>query len=229
MNKKLRLEKNGNLEVRLANTINEVKRAQRVRWKVFYKEMNAIPDPLTRIFRRDMDKYDAVCDHILVIDHDNKKILPFGKKRPKVVGTYRLLRQEKINEAKAFYSASEFDLNPLIESHKDLRFLELGRSCVLKGYRDKRTIELLWAGIWEYVQRHDVDVMVGCASFPVTDAELIKEQLSFIHHFARAEGEWAVSALPEKRIDMNLVDKENLKQRNLLQEQVERHHVSAIA
>jgi L-ornithine Nalpha-acyltransferase len=216
MTKKLRLEKNGNLEVRLANTLNEVKRAQRVRWKVFYKEMNAVASPLTKIFRLDVDNYDALCDHILVLDHDKKKILPFGKKRPKVVGTYRLLRQEKIKEAKAFYSANEFDISPLIDNHKDLRFLELGRSCVLKDYRNKRTIELLWAGIFEYVQRNDVDVMVGCASFPETDIEIIKEQLSFIYHYARAEGEWAVSALPDKRIDMNLVNKEDLKEKNIL-------------
>lgn len=216
MNKKNRLEKNGNLEVRVATTLKEIHRAQRVRWKVFYKELNAIPDTLTRIFRRDVDKYDALCDHILVVDHDNTRILPFGKKRPKVVGTYRLLRQEKIKDAEAFYSANEFNIKPLIEHHKNLRFLELGRSCVLKNYRDKRTIELLWAGIWAYVQRNNIDVLVGCASFPETDIEKIKEQLSFIHHFAQAEGEWAVTAQSDKRIDMNLCEKNSLNQKNII-------------
>ena len=51
-----------------------------------------------------------------------------------------------------FYSASEFDIARLIARHRDLKFLELGRSCVLPPYRNKRTVELLWHGIWTYVR-----------------------------------------------------------------------------
>ncbi len=47
--------------------------------------------------------------------------------------------------------------------------MELGRSCVLKPYRNKRTVELLWHGIWTYVLHHRVDVMIGCASLEGTD------------------------------------------------------------
>ena len=36
---------------------------------------------------------------------------------------------------------------PLIARHGNLQFLELGRSCVLAPYRNKRTVELLWHGI----------------------------------------------------------------------------------
>ena len=41
-----------------------------------------------------VDEYDAVCDHLLVIDHAATEAKPFRKPRPKVVGTYRLLRQD---------------------------------------------------------------------------------------------------------------------------------------
>ena len=68
-----------------------------------------------------------------------------------------------------FYTQSEFDIAPLIAAHPDLRFLELGRSCVLKPYRTKPVVELLWQGIWNYVRAHDLDVMLGCASLEGTD------------------------------------------------------------
>ena len=68
-----------------------------------------------------------------------------------------------------FYTDSEFDIASLMERHRDLRFLELGRSCVLPPYRNKRTVELLWHGIWSYVRQNSFDVMIGCASLEGTD------------------------------------------------------------
>jgi putative hemolysin len=143
----------GSLEVRLATTAKEIRRAQKLRFKVFYGEMSAVPQGATLISRRDVDAYDAVCDHILVLDHD-VKTKPFRPAKPKVVGTYRLLRQDVADRHQGFYTKAEYDILPLIKAHPSLRFLELGRSCVLKPYRNKRTVELLWHGIWTYVLHH---------------------------------------------------------------------------
>ena len=60
----------GALEVRLAETDHEVEQAQHLRYKVFYEEMIAIPSPQMRETRRDFDKFDDVCDHLLVVDRD---------------------------------------------------------------------------------------------------------------------------------------------------------------
>ena len=57
------------LEVRLARNPAEVRRAQRLRYRVFYKEGAAIADAKTRLARRDIDAFDSICDHLLVIDH----------------------------------------------------------------------------------------------------------------------------------------------------------------
>ena len=83
------------LDARLAKTRNEIKAAQQLRFRVFYKELSANPNVLTRFTRRDRDTYDKICQHMLVIDKSNKKrgILLIGKKRENVVGTYRLLPQ----------------------------------------------------------------------------------------------------------------------------------------
>jgi L-ornithine Nalpha-acyltransferase len=199
----------GSLEVRLATTRKEIRRAQRLRFKVFYNEMSAIPDPTTRLIRRDKDAFDRVCDHLLVIDHDFKGG-PLRRKKPKVVGTYRLLRQETADDNFGFYTSSEFDVDSLIARHPGQRFLELGRSCVLPEYRTKKTVELLWQGIWAYVLHHRVDVMFGCASLEGTSPESMRQELSFMHHFAPPAEPWQASALPMRYISMNRMEKESI-------------------
>jgi putative hemolysin len=196
----------GSMEVRLACKAAEVRRAQRLRYRVFYKEGSAVADTPKMMARRDVDAYDAICDHLLVVDH----ALPAARLRrsPAVVGTYRLLRQDVADRHGGFYSAGEFDIAPLIRDHRDLKFLELGRSCVLPPYRNKRTVELLWRGIWTYVRRHRFDVMIGCASLKGTDPDELALPLSFLHHYARAPQPWRAGALPERYVDMNRLNKD---------------------
>ena len=47
----------GSLEVRLARKKSEIRRAQRLRYKVFYEEMSATPGALAMLSRRDEDAY----------------------------------------------------------------------------------------------------------------------------------------------------------------------------
>lgn len=193
----------GSLEVRLATKPKDIKRAQRLRYKVFYEEMSAVPTPATAMLRRDADFYDAFCDHVLVVDHAALEHKPFRAPKPKVVATYRLLRQEMADLVGGFYSASEFDIAPLLERHSTLRFLELGRSCVLKPYRNKRTIELLWHGVWTYIRAHGIDAMFGCASLEGTDPSRLALPLSFLSQQAQAPDEWRVKALANRYVAMN--------------------------
>lgn len=206
----------GSLEVRLATTTQEIKRAQKLRFKVFYEEMSAVPQGAALLSRRDIDEYDSLCDHILVLDHDVKKASPFRAAKPKVVGTYRLLRQEVAERHKGFYTKDEYDITPLLKAHADLRFLELGRSCVLEPYRNKRTVELLWHGIWTFVLHYRIDVMIGCASLEGTNPQELALPLSFLHHFASAPALWQASALPERFTSMNLMPKEAINPKEAL-------------
>lgn len=191
----------GTLEVRLARGPREIWRAQRLRYRVFYQEMSAKPDVVSRMFRRDADRFDKACDHLLVIDHAARG--RFGGIKPQVVGTYRLMRQSAAERLGGFYTQGEFDLAPMLACHPGQRFLELGRSCVLKPYRTKRTVELLWSGIWAYLQHHRIDAMFGCASFDGTDPDALALPLSFLHHQARSEGEWAATAHPAHFVGMD--------------------------
>lgn len=207
----------GPLEVRLAKKAHEVRSAQRLRYNVFYKEMSAIPAAATLIARRDVDAFDTICDHLNVVDHDWPRLV-FGFHRPRVVGTYRLLRQEIAERHGGFYTQSEFDVAALMARHPKLRFLELGRSCVLPAYRNKRTVELLWHGISNYVAQHRLDVLIGCASLEGTNPDKLATQLSFLHHFAGAPEHWRASALASRYVDMNRMPKEAIDTKKALRE-----------
>lgn len=197
----------GDLEVRLAVTRAEIKLAQRLRFQVFYEEMSAVPSRLAQFRRRDEDAYDAFCDHLLVVD------VSAGRSRldqPKVVGTYRVLRQDIAERRLGFYTAGEYDIAPLMDKKPGYRFMELGRSCVLPPYRNKRTVELLWHGLWTYVREHHIDVMLGCASFEGTDVKEHAMALSFLHHFAAAPPEWQCRAHDKLYVPMNLLPKDKV-------------------
>ena len=132
-----------------------------------------------------------------------------------LIGTYRLLRQEVAEANGGFYTQGEFDIAPLICAHPDLRFLELGRSCVLKPFRTKPVVELLWQGIWNYVRAHDMHVMLGCASLEGTDPDAHALSLSFLAQ-APAPPEWRVTALPDRHVEMRRIPADQIDQRQAL-------------
>jgi putative hemolysin len=202
----------GDLEVRLARTRSDLRLAQRLRYEVFYREMSAKPSLKVQMRRRDEDRYDSICDHLLVIDvAATQQTRDWrGRLRPRVVGTYRVLRQDIAERALGFYTQGEYDIAPLIARKPGYRFLELGRSCVLKPYRTKRTVELLWHGLWTYIREHKMDVMIGCASFEGTDPGVHAQALSFLHHYAMAPEEWRVRAHDNIRVPMDMLPKEKV-------------------
>lgn len=192
----------GQLEVRLARNAAEVAAAQEVRFRVFHEELGARA-PADHPQARDADRFDAVCDHLVVFDTG----LPASDAR-KIVATYRLLRQEVAGLTGGFYTSQEFELDALVARHPGRRFLELGRSCVLPQYRTRRTVELLWQGVWAYARRHGVDVMTGCASFPGTVPAAHAAALSFLAHAATASGAWRADALSARCHTMDLMPAE---------------------
>ncbi len=192
----------GSIEVRLARSLKEIKAAQKLRYKIFYEEMHAKPDWRMRLTRRDIDQYDIFCDHLLVLDHDRPK----GKR---IVGTYRLLRQEVAKLHDGFYSSGEYDLEPLMTESfgqqigEGRQLLELGRSCVHKDYRANATINMLWKGIATYLNEHNIAYMFGCASFEGTDPKEFSESMAYLYHNHLVPDDFKVRALDDQFVDMN--------------------------
>lgn len=201
----------GSLEVRLARNEQEIDAAQKLRYHVFYEEMSAKPDAETLARKRDFDRFDDFCDHLLVIDHR------LGDSIEAVIGCYRLLRQDVAERHGGFYTASEYDIAPLLKrAGPKTHFLELGRSCVLPPYRNKPTVELLWQGIIRYLALHELDVMFGCASFATTNPDEIALPLSYLHHEFATPPEWHVRALPERYVEMNRMPRESINARDAI-------------
>lgn len=139
----------------LARTEAEVQEAQRIRFKVFAEEMGAkIPNADQGL---DIDRFDAYCDHLLVRDSENDK----------VVGTYRMLPPEQALKAGGYYSETEFDMTRLANLRD--RMVEVGRSCVHQDYRDGATITQLWSGLADYIGKNGHEYLIGCASISMSD------------------------------------------------------------
>ena len=198
----------GALEVRLAETDAEVEQAQRLRYRVFYEEMAAVPTPQMRAEGRDFDKFDSVCDHLLVVD---RSVLDEDG-QPLVVATYRLTRDVDAARAGGFYTAGEYDIAPMLTGlPRGTKFLELGRSCVVKEYRTRpATMQLLWKGLMAYVARFSIDLMFGCASLAGTDVDAFALPLSYLHHFHPMPENLRVRARPELFVSMNRMPKDRI-------------------
>ena len=183
----------GSLRVRLATTAAEIDAAQALRYRIFYEGLGARPFSEALRRRRDVDRFDDDCDHLLVLDHSRGC-------GGVIVGTYRLLRREAAARLGGFYSADEYDLTPLFAHPGEI--LELGRSCVDPVYRQRPVIQLLWRGIAAYVFQHEIALMFGCASFHGTDPDALAEPLSYLHHHHLAPLSLRPRALNHRYVDM---------------------------
>jgi putative hemolysin len=184
----------GNLGVRIATTEAEIAAVQALRFRVFYEEMGAVPDAAAAASGRDADGFDAIADHLLVVDH------ALGSGPEGVVGTYRLIQREAAARVGRFYSADEYDISTILAFPG--RVLELGRSCVDAAYRNRAAMQLLWRGISAYIFRHQIELMFGCASLPGTDPDLMAEELTYLYENHLAPPALRPRALPERFVEM---------------------------
>lgn len=161
--------------VKLAESEEEVKAAQRLRYEVFNQEQKrGLKD--AALGGIDVDEFDEYCLHLLVKEKNSDKI----------IGTYRAQMGETAIAAKGFYTSREFDIKGL-DKIAD-RCLELGRSCVSPEYRHGAVIALLWNAISEILIRSGMTYMLGCVSLETTDPRIgwaLHEYLMELNHLDR--------------------------------------------
>jgi putative hemolysin len=124
------------------------------------------------------------------------------------------LRSDRADHAGGFYTATEYDLSPLLESGR--RLLELGRSCVHRDYRGGPAMFLLWNALAEYVIGNGVEILFGVASFHGTDLDALAQPLSFLHHNHLAPPDLRVRALPGHHTPMDMLAAEAVDRRAAL-------------
>lgn len=133
--------------LKTAESAQELKAAFTLRHQVFYQaHKNSHSTSLNRL---DMDRFDAICDHLIIKE----------KHTSSIVGTYRL---NNSSQAQDFYSSTEFNLQKIIASGS--RCVELGRACIDEEHRNGVVIGLLWRGIYNYMVDQKADILFGCSS-----------------------------------------------------------------
>lgn len=190
-------------QVRLATSPEDVRGAQRLRYRVFVQELGAGGDLVDHEGRFEQDEMDAHFDHLILVDPTRD---PAGFDH--VIGAYRLLDGAVADRIGRFYCDGEYDLAPLRASGR--RLLELGRSCVHPDHRRGAAMLLLWNGLADYVLARGIEVLFGVASFHGADPAPHAQALAWLHHNHLAPPELRVRALPDGFQRMDLVPADRL-------------------
>ncbi|MCK8484177.1 GNAT family N-acetyltransferase [Aliiroseovarius sp. S2029] len=190
--------------LRLARDEADLIAALRLRYEVFVEELGGDGALVDHDARLERDAFDPHFDHLILFDQ--------ARAGCPAVGVYRLLRSDMLSDAPGgvdrFYSEDEYDLSVL--KHSGRRLLELGRSCLHRDYRGGSAMMVMWAGLADYVDLHQIDLMFGVASFHGTDIDALKAPLSLLHHRHLAPPELRVRARPAHYQPMDLMDEDQI-------------------
>ncbi|MBN1114826.1 MAG: GNAT family N-acetyltransferase [Oligoflexia bacterium] len=150
--------------VGIANTKKELDELYRLRFDIFNVELNeGIRE--NEAIKRDIDKFDEYCDHLIVKE----------TAKGSIVATYRIHPSWKMNRELGFYSSTEFDISALELDR--IRSIEVGRACIAPEHRHNFLVVAMWFGIRKYCQINDVETLFGVASIP----KCTIEELSSLH------------------------------------------------
>ncbi|QLQ30976.1 MAG: GNAT family N-acetyltransferase [Candidatus Thiothrix singaporensis] len=144
------------LRVELAATPEDIFATQRLRYDIFAREQGAQLESAHEGI--DRDYYDEFCHHLLVRRTDTHE----------VVGSTRILTTPNARRAGSFYSENEFDLGGMFP-HLRGNAIEIGRTCIHPEFRNGAGIGMLWLGLAQFMEMHQVDFMFGCASISMND------------------------------------------------------------
>ena len=185
-----------NFTIKIAESNFEIKKAQSLRYKIFFKEKKIKKKSFKFLLQRDYDFYDKISDHLIIIDN-NREI------RDNVIGTYRLLRGNCAKLYRGFYTEQEFDISNLKKNFSSKDILELGRSCIHPQYRSGIILKLLWQGISNYIKMYKIKILMGCASFHGTNPSKFKDEFSLLYESYRLPEDYDVKSLQSNEISFN--------------------------
>jgi putative hemolysin len=188
--KKLAATKRPSYVARLARNVEEVRRAQRLRFEIFNLELNeGLAE--SHFSGLDTDPFDSICDHLIVEQVETGD----------VVGTYRLQTGERAAANIGYYSEREFDFAPYEPFRREM--IELGRACVRADHRNFNLLHLLWRGIATYAKEHGSRFLVGCSSLTSQDP---LEGMSMYHELRErfvARPDFRTEPQPEFRCELS--------------------------
>lgn len=164
----------GAYRVRLAQTPQDVRDAQRLRYHTFLRDTGAAP----RRDGLDADEYDDLCQHVLI------ELESTGA----LVCCFRMMPLENGAEIERSYSAQYYNLGAL--QAFPARMVEMGRFCIHPDHRNPHVLRIAWQAMTHYVDSHDIKLLFGCSSFDGTDADDHAEALALLSNRHLAPRRW---------------------------------------
>jgi L-ornithine Nalpha-acyltransferase len=173
----------GDYTLQSVSTSKQFLQALHLRKKVFYEEILGLPATLPETV--DYDRFDDNAEHLLIRHRVSHK----------PIGYYRIILGARSCD---FYSASEFDLSPLIDG-RESAVLELSRACVDAEHRNGQVIQLLWRGIGAYIRSLGIEHLFGLTSFWTTDPRQAVALARYFHRKNLLVQGKAIPVMPEFR------------------------------
>lgn len=187
-----------NFTTRLAETERDLRAAERLRYSVFVEELGGDGPLVDHEGRFERDRFDPYYQHLILVD-DRRDADALDH----VVGVYRLLDGAGAEAIGQYYSEDEYDLTKLRQSGR--RLLELGRSCLHPEYRGGMAMYHIWNALAGIVEKEEIDILFGVASFHGTDVSAHAAALSLLYHQHLAPEDVRVRAREAEYQSMDLV------------------------
>ncbi|MCX6113358.1 MAG: GNAT family N-acetyltransferase [Proteobacteria bacterium] len=171
--------------VGIADNYKETDELHKLRYDIFNVELGeGIKE--NEAIQRDIDKFDAHCDHLIVKDNSDEKI----------IATYRIHPSWQIHN-EGFYTSTEFNISKL--GLEKRRTIEVGRACIHTEHRGNLVIAILWMAIKEYCTNNKVEALFGTASVPKCNIEELSAMYQSLVSRGHLINDGSVTPLPEQR------------------------------
>lgn len=169
----------GRYTVRLAECPEDVRAAQRLRYRVFRLDRGASNlEPPASGDPIDADAFDADCDHMLIEE----------RRTGRLVCCFRLLPLANGREIERCYSAQYYELSSLNEFPG--KIVEMGRFCIDPDHRNGDVLRMSWAAMTRYVDERGFELLCGCSSFEGNDGEAYADAFALLKEKHLAPTRW---------------------------------------
>lgn len=169
----------GRYAARLAETAEEVRRCQRLRYLTFFEARGLTrgADGTGRE-RFDSDEFDARSRHVMIEEAGTGEL----------VCCFRFLPLAGGAEIGRSYAARHYELARL--AGYPARMLELGRFCVHPDWRDPAIVRTAWAALMRFMDDTGVALIFGCSSFEGVDDRRYRDAFAALRQRHLAPRRW---------------------------------------
>ncbi|WBU55518.1 GNAT family N-acetyltransferase [Paracoccus sediminicola] len=164
----------GRYRVRLAESADDLRAAQRLRWLAFIGKRGAADDGASV----DADGFDAACRHVLIEDQRSGQLL----------ATFRFMFLESGAEIGRSYAASHYDLERLRDFSGPM--VEMGRFCLHPEHADPDLLRVAWGAMTRFVDENGIELLFGCSSFTGTDTQGYADTFALLKERHLAPRRW---------------------------------------